>query len=469
MNRRSTAWRLALWGLIWALPSNGQSPLFVTTSNFETGSIALLAAGSHQADVNLLTIHGDAVARYQRGKIYVINRFGQDNILVLDPQDPRSPEIQFSVGNGTNPYDIELISDSKAYVSRLASTDLLIVDPSSGQELGIIDLSAFADADGIPEMAEMVIVGTRLYVACQLLDRTTFTPAARGLIVVVDTETDLVVDMDPEIEGVQAWTLAAGNPLSMLALENMLFISETASFQDSLGGIEVIDLDTGVSRGLVIREGSLGGDVGAMDMVDSSRGYVVVSDANYANHVVPFDLATGTAGDALPGHSTGFTASIAVDGDRLIVADSGSFDGSIPPGLLIYDTQTNDLLAGPINTGLPPSSIAVIRDRKQATVIGIEESVVPSTFELGSAYPNPFNASVTIPYRVAVGSWVELAIFDVLGRRLDKLEAQYAVNSHNQIFWNGTDDQGLRVGSGTYIVRLRRGPHQTSAKVTLVK
>ena len=47
---------------------------------------------------------------------------------MLDPGDLRRPELQFSVGNGSNPYDIEVVSESKAYVSRLAMTELLIVD-----------------------------------------------------------------------------------------------------------------------------------------------------------------------------------------------------------------------------------------------------------------------------------------------------------------------------------------------------
>ena len=113
MNRTSTLWCIILAGLIAAGAGFGQSPLFVTTTNFETGSTAFLEAGAEEAEVNLLTIHGDAVARFQRGKIYVINRLGQDNILVLDPGDLRRPELQFSVGNGSNPYDIEVVSESK--------------------------------------------------------------------------------------------------------------------------------------------------------------------------------------------------------------------------------------------------------------------------------------------------------------------------------------------------------------------
>jgi DNA-binding beta-propeller fold protein YncE len=469
VNRTSMLRCIVIAGLFNTGVGFGQSALFVTTTNFETGSTAFLPAGADEAEVNLLTIHGDAAVRFQRGKVYVINRLGQDNILVLDPRDLRQPELQFSVGNGSNPYDIEVISESKAYVSRLARTELLIVDPRSGRELGTVDLASFGDADGFPEMAEMVVVGSRLYVACQLLDTSTFAPAPQGLIVVVDIETDRIVDMDPDLDGAQGWTLAAGNPLSLVALGNQLFVSETAAFLDTEGGIEVIDLPSGPSRGLVVTEAALGGDVGALDMVNPTRGYIVVSDASFANHVVPFDLATGAVGEPLAGHSSGFTPSIAVDGNRLVVADTGTFDGSIPAGLLIFDVDTNMLTAGPISTGLPPSDIAVLNERSVLTAVGSVETSLPGRFALDAVYPNPFNAEVSIAFEVAAGQPMELAVFDLLGRRLNVLTAGYARSGSQTIVWNGLDATGTPASSGVYLLRLRQGSLQISAKVALVK
>ena len=58
-------------------------------------------------------------------------------------------------------------------------TELLIVDPRDGRELGTVDLSLFGDEDGLPEMAEMAVVGSRLYIACQLLNTSTFAPLPR--------------------------------------------------------------------------------------------------------------------------------------------------------------------------------------------------------------------------------------------------------------------------------------------------
>ena len=133
MNRQRFALHLALT-VFFAAGAGAQSDLFILTSDFATGSTAFLPGGASVASVNLLGIHSDAVGHYQDGRIYIINRLGQDNILVLDPADLTNPVIQFSVDNGSNPQDIEIISEGKAYVSRYASTDLLVLNPHDGTQ-----------------------------------------------------------------------------------------------------------------------------------------------------------------------------------------------------------------------------------------------------------------------------------------------------------------------------------------------
>ena len=174
------------------------SGIFVATSDFTTGSTAFLAPDADAADTDLLTIHADAVVRFFDGKVYIISRLNADNILVLDASNLTAPLIQFSVGNGSNPQDIEVISADKAYVTRLARAELVIVDPRNGAELGTIDLSGFADADGLPEMTHMARIGSRIYVLVQRLDTNDplFAPTGTSYIVVIDTDTDTIVDMD---------------------------------------------------------------------------------------------------------------------------------------------------------------------------------------------------------------------------------------------------------------------------------
>ena len=348
---------------------------------------------------------------------------------------------------------------------------LLIVDPRDGAELGEIDLSAFADADGLPEVSQIVRVGERLYLSCQRLDRDgTWGPADVSYLVVVDIATDTLVDADPDAEGVQGIALSAANPNSMAVTGERIAVAGVANFGDRSGGVEIVDTAANRSLGLAVSEEDLGGDVTSMVMVDRDRGYAVVADENFANSVRPFDLSSGSAGAPLENLSGGYIPSLAVDGDRLIVADRGSFDDPAGAGLKFYDAATGAFLGGPIDTGLPPSNIVVLGDAAVPTAVEEAGGGRPQAFALGTAWPNPFNAAVQIPFSVREGDTVvELTVHDVLGRRVRTLTSGPAAAGRHTVRWDGRGEAGEPVGNGPYLVQLRAGGRAAVAKVMLLK
>ena len=453
-----------------AAPLRAQS-LFVTTTDYATGSTAFLASGAAEAEVNLLGIHSDASGYYHDGRIYVVNRLGQDNILVLDAMDLRTPLNQFSVGNGTNPHDIEIVAPDKAYVTRYDDATLLVVNPQSGDPLGEIDLSAFADADGLPEVSQIVRVGDRLYLSCQRLDRNGgWGPADQSFLIVIDIATDAIIDIDPAAAGVQGILLSSTNPNELAVIGDQIVVGVVAGFGDRAGGVEIVDTRSNRSLGLVVSEENLGGDITGMVMVNASRGYAIVSDENFANSVKSFDLLTGTVSAPLENISGGYIPSLATDGVRLIVADRGSFDNPDAAGLKIYDAADGDFIAGPINTGLPPSAIVVMGDVEIATAVAAERAqALPEEFALGAGYPNPFNATVQIPFALAAEAYSVLGVFDVLGREVRTLVTERMAPGQYALTWDGRDNAGRIVGNGTYLVRLSIGGRSATSKVMLLK
>ena len=453
-----------------AHPLLAQSSLFIITSDFATGSTALWDQKQATAEVNLLNVHADAVGTYHDGKVYIINRLGQDNILVLDETDLRTPLTQFSVGNGANPNDIEVVAPDKAYVTGYDTAHLLIVNPQNGSELGRIDLSPFADGDGLPEVSQIVRIGQRLYLTCQRLDRDNgWVPADDSFLIVVDLATDDLVDIDPATEGIQGIVLSAPNPSSAIALGDKIAVAVVANFGDRAGGIDLIDTATNQSRGLVIGEQALGGDINSLVMATQDRGYAVISDENFAIQVRPVNIASAAVGAPLEGLSGGFVASMAVDGNRLIVGDRGSFDDPSAAGLKIFDTRTGAPIAGPISTGLPPASIVVLGQTTIITAVE-EQQDGPDQFALESPYPNPFNASVLIPFQVhRHRAPVELTIYDMLGRPVRTLISHPLGSGSQARLWDGRNNSGQAVGNGAYMVRLRVGHQHTTTKVMLLK
>jgi glucuronoarabinoxylan endo-1,4-beta-xylanase len=75
---------------------------------------------------------------------------------------------------------------------------------------------------------------------------------------------------------------------------------------------------------------------------------------------------------------------------------------------------------------------------------------IPSNFELGQNYPNPFASSTDIPYGLNKESSVQVIIYDILGRVVQNFNVgRKSVGTHN-ILWDGRNDYGQKVANGIY-------------------
>jgi len=93
----------------------------------------------------------------------------------------------------------------------------------------------------------------------------------------------------------------------------------------------------------------------------------------------------------------------------------------------------------------------------------------PLATALTSIYPNPFNPRTTIEFALAEAGIVELAVFDLRGRLIRKLDHEYRLAGHYQVTWSGQDGAGHSVPTGTYFCRLIAAGESQTAKVTLAK
>ncbi|MBM4129706.1 hypothetical protein FJ250_01580 [bacterium] len=93
-------------------------------------------------------------------------------------------------------------------------------------------------------------------------------------------------------------------------------------------------------------------------------------------------------------------------------------------------------------------------------------------FVLEPAYPNPFNPSTNLAYRIG-GSGdarVRLRILDVQGRALRTLvDERQGADRDYTVAWDGRDDAGLALASGSYLVELDVNGKSQSRFVTLLK
>lgn len=98
-------------------------------------------------------------------------------------------------------------------------------------------------------------------------------------------------------------------------------------------------------------------------------------------------------------------------------------------------------------------SLALMYD---STMVAINPNPdhIPFHISLKQNYPNPFNPATFIEFEISATSYVNLAIFDILGRRVKMLVNESRKGGFYYVAWDGTDDSGRSIGSGIYICRL---------------
>ncbi len=100
------------------------------------------------------------------------------------------------------------------------------------------------------------------------------------------------------------------------------------------------------------------------------------------------------------------------------------------------------------------------------------ELAVPEIMQLQQNYPNPFNPSTSIrfflPHRGAGGDGA-LRVYDVLGRLVRVLAENLGAAGWHTLQWDGRDNAGRAVSSGTYLCVLSFGGEQRVITMTLLK
>jgi len=131
--------------------------------------------------------------------------------------------------------------------------------------------------------------------------------------------------------------------------------------------------------------------------------------------------------------------------------------------LVLQDAATNGLLVNVdmasqnsyevTNTFLTKFFIYVTHP-KLVSAVRRQSGIVPTSYALQQNYPNPFNPTTTVAFDIAKNSFTDIAVYDVLGRKVATLASGQLSPGTYKAQWNGTDDRGFAASSGLYFVRL---------------
>ncbi len=84
-------------------------------------------------------------------------------------------------------------------------------------------------------------------------------------------------------------------------------------------------------------------------------------------------------------------------------------------------------------------------------------------------YPNPFNPRVVVEFGITVGQQVEIAAYDLTGRRVARLAGGLFMPGRHEIVWDGKDARGEPLASGVYFITMHTESTTTTRKVTLLR
>ena len=118
-------------------------------------------------------------------------------------------------------------------------------------------------------------------------------------------------------------------------------------------------------------------------------------------------------------------------------------------------SNVEHILFGETDRYGPPTGIALDLPHPTSVSTPSTTPAIPTTSGLDPNFPNPFNASTQIAYRLATPGPVQLEIYNVLGQPVRTLVNQSQPAGFYQVRWDARDQRGAAVAAGVYLTRLR--------------
>lgn len=193
--------------------------------------------------------------------------------------------------------------------------------------------------------------------------------------------------------------------------------------------------------------------VAIVNLIVNARGEVADNVEFKRNNNSLNMLANGVVGavQMTLSHGDDFIISLT---DNAFVAESNTLDN-----------QTVMLVVLPENGELfTASGEFTIDEVIAASAEGYIETSMPASFNLGQAYPNPFNPSTSLDIELSFDSNVSIAVYNVMGQMVSVLHDGNMTSGMHSITWDASS-----LSSGMYIIKAEVADEVLSQKVMLVK
>ena len=94
---------------------------------------------------------------------------------------------------------------------------------------------------------------------------------------------------------------------------------------------------------------------------------------------------------------------------------------------------------------------------------------MPDQYILHQNYPNPFNPVTTLRYDLPENSYVNITIYNMLGKEVKTLIDQTQDAGYRSVIWNATNNYGKPVSAGIYLYQIQVDEYMQTKKMVLLE
>ena len=150
-------------------------------------------------------------------------------------------------------------------------------------------------------------------------------------------------------------------------------------------------------------------------------------------------------------------------GELSDVTDNG--DGTYSAVVTAPTEEGSDTISASVVTKDDTVAISMTSVLTYVTPTGVTDTPpADGDYYLYQNYPQPFNPTTTISYRIADAGFVSLKVYDVLGDEVAVLVNEVMTAGTHTVQFNGSD-----LSSGVYTYRIKSGDFTSTRKMVLVK
>ena len=94
---------------------------------------------------------------------------------------------------------------------------------------------------------------------------------------------------------------------------------------------------------------------------------------------------------------------------------------------------------------------------------------IPTHYRLHQNYPNPFNPTTTLSYELPKDAFVNITVYDIMGKKIKTLVNGLQTIGYKTIKWDATNDQDYPVSAGLYLYTIHADDFRYTRKMAVLK